>query len=112
MRSNHICFQVIFTGLFLQPIGIAFWPSEFSLYFGSFPLPIPVSGIHQFPPDQQWISPTSEIPCPMDVLSMDISIPYQVLGQNRVFHSCSECGWIKAFKDRGLSHSQLPKNLA
>ena len=114
-RSNHICFQVTFTGSFT-----ADWESFLFFQVPSLSQVFPIAGNFLGFVSVPQIS--NGLPNIINVLSHDraqhghqCAIPgpgrrLKYIG----FHSCSERGPMRACKNRstdGLSHSQLPKNL-
>lgn len=115
VKSNLICFQVTFIRLLTADWKI-FWLFEVPLCLGSFPQTVPIHGLLSFP---QFIN---ELPKIITVLLYNWSQHrYQSLitgdgGRLEYlgFHSYSEYGSIRAFKEKGtdgLSHFQLLKNL-
>lgn len=114
MWSNHFCFQVTF----IRPF-TAEWDRllAFQVFrLRSFLHYIPLPRICYFLTDRQWLAQHHKclVPWPGSAWT---SCPTAGAGRGLEklhFHSCRECGPIRAFKDRGincLSHSQLPKNL-
>ena len=114
MRSNYISPGLLSPDP-LQLIGIAFWLFQLSLYLESFPQFVLFPGFESLPQIRDGL------PNNTNVLSHNWAqrgyqrpIPGTGGGLEYLgFHSCSQCGPIRAFKDRGvggLSHSQLSKD--
>ena len=93
-----------------QETAIALWLCKFPLCLRSFSRPIPIPGFVSFPQTR------NELPSIINILSHDQAqsgYQHPMSGMRRLehldFHSCSECDWIKDFKDRsmgGVSNSQ------
>lgn len=115
MRSYHICCQVILTGTFSsgQDGLLTYRPSALCLVFPAshihfWDLLVSPSSSNGFPNiiilSHNWVQHGFQCPIPGDGSRLE----------NLGFNTCSECGLIRAFKDRsidGLSHLQLFENL-